>query len=73
MSFAESMRELEAVEIEQVSGGYIYSAGLALIGLGAAIVGGALTVAGMGTPISMGGAALAAEGAAAIGVGLFGT
>jgi predicted phage tail protein len=69
MSFGESMRELESYEIDEVSGG-IYSAGWFLVGLGAAIVGGALTVAGLGTPVSMGGAALAAEGAAAMAIGL---
>jgi hypothetical protein len=65
------MNTLTTNEIKLVSGGYrMYSATLFLEGLGAAIVGGALTVAGLGTPISIGGAALAAEGAAAMGVGL---
>ena len=69
MHFADSMRELESFETDAVSGG-IYSAWLFMEGFGAAVVGSALAVAGMGTPITIGGAALAAEGGAAMALGL---
>jgi hypothetical protein len=62
------MRELTMTEIEEVSGGI--NGGYVLVGTLAAIVGGALTVAGLGTPISIGGAALAAEGATFVALGL---
>lgn len=58
------MNELNAIEIEEVSGGV--NGGMFLTGLLAGIVGGGLAVAGLGTPISIGGAALAVEGAAMI-------
>ena len=60
-------------EIDEVSGAVpvkIYSASMFFVGMLGMIVGEALTVAGMGTPISIGGAALAAEGTAAVAVGL---
>lgn len=69
MHYADSMRELESFETDAVSGG-IYSAWLFMEGFGATVVGSALAVAGMGTPISMAGVAFAAEGGAAIALGL---
>jgi hypothetical protein len=64
--------ELNAHEITEVSGGRMYSPRLFLYGFAAAVLGGAIAVAGMGTPITIGGAALAAEGAAAMSIGLVG-
>jgi hypothetical protein len=60
--------ELNHSEIEEISGGL--NARYILVGTLAGIVGGGLTVAGLGTPISIGGAALVAEGATLVGLGL---
>lgn len=60
--------ELANDELDAIAGGI--NGGYVLVGTLAGIVGGGLAVAGLGTPISIGGAALVAEGATLVGLGL---